>query len=161
MIKAKSNKRSLLWQQLARDRPRGGGWLPHALQSESTRRPALPAEPRSEKNVSQPFPTAAFGSEFSLVCVNPIWVNILHCKEGLNILASGSGRRWSKTREDTICGESKWQCILGAKGEFLRFSLFQHFRAKRHLEERYFLLRLLFLVKWFFSSFSDGGCMRV
>lgn len=64
-------------------------------------------------------------------------------------------------REDTICGESKWQCIPGATGEFLRFSLTQHFGAKHHLEESYFLLGLLFVAKCFCNSVSDGGCVRL
>lgn len=63
--------------------------------------------------------------------------------------------------EDTLCAESKWQCIPGAKEEFLRYSLTQHFRAKHHLEKSYFLLGLLFVVKCFCSSVSGGGCVRL
>lgn len=161
MIKAKSKERSLLWQQLVRNRPRGGRWLPHALQSESTRCPALPAEPRSKPNISQPFATPAFGSEFFLACMILIRVNVHCCEEGLNSSAPGWGRRWIKMMEDTLCAESKWQCIPGAKEEFLRYSLTQHFRAKHHLEKSYFLLGLLFVVKCFCSSVSGGGCVRL
>lgn len=57
--------------------------------------------------------------------------------------------------EDTLYGESKYQCIPGAKGEFLRFSLAQNFKEKHHPEERYFSLGLLFVVKCFSSSISD------
>lgn len=159
MVEAKSNTQSLLWQQLVRHRPRGGRWLHCALRLESTRCPALPAEPRVKTNLNQPFATATFGSEFSLVCVIPTWVNALHCKAGLHSLAPHCGVRGGKMSEDTICRESKYQCIPGVKGEFLRFSLTQNFKEKHHPEERYFLLGLLFVVKCFCSSISDGGCV--
>lgn len=159
MAKAKSNTQSLLWQQLVRHRPRGGRWLPSALQMESTRCPALPAEPRVKTNLNQPFATATFGSEFLLACVIPTWVNALHCKEGLHSLAPHCGMRGGEMSEDTIWGKSKYQCIPGAKGEFLRFSLTQNFKEKLHPEERYFFLGLIFMVKCFCCSISDEGCV--
>lgn len=40
--------------------------------------------------------------------------------------------------ENTICGEIKGHCIPGAKEEFLRFSLTQHFRSNHHFDKRGF-----------------------